>query len=357
MYKNNIRWDPNRLFAIMEKTGTTVREISDGCGISVPALNTYKRDSSKIPSAESIAKLSLFFGISSDYFLGLMNPEQEKELLGNAYQFFSDHKLLTFEKVCRGKYLSGNNTTVRGSEAPWPYNLICGIFSYSHKYDEDEYIKNNMLPVRVPLSQDQIKGLEYTLDLIGERQKNMLLLYYKKSKTFDEIGEMYGVTRERARQILARALRLIRCRTNADYIRYGYRGCGLLQRERKLDEKEADLRRREKELEKLERRLSGKIEVVKDTPEYKNLRMMEIEIESLELSVRAYNCLHRAEVSTIEAVLRLIENDSLYTLRNLGSRSLFEIISKLEEIGVTFELGKKTKKAYENAMDYVQKVG
>ena len=58
-------------------------------------------------------------------------------------------------------------------------------------------------------------------------------------------------------------------------------------------------------------------------------------IEELDLSVRSYNCLKRANINTVEELTEKTE-DEMMKVRNLGKKSLEEVVQKLEELG--FEL-------------------
>lgn len=55
-----------------------------------------------------------------------------------------------------------------------------------------------------------------------------------------------------------------------------------------------------------------------------------ISIEQLDLSVRAYNCLYRAGIRTVQDVLDRDEEDGLKRVRNLGNKSIYEIREKIE---------------------------
>lgn len=57
-------------------------------------------------------------------------------------------------------------------------------------------------------------------------------------------------------------------------------------------------------------------------------------IETLDLSVRAYNCLKRAGINTVDDVLKMSEDDMI-KVRNLGRKSFEEVLGKLRAIGVT----------------------
>lgn len=56
-------------------------------------------------------------------------------------------------------------------------------------------------------------------------------------------------------------------------------------------------------------------------------------IEELELSVRAYNCLNRAHIRTVEQ-LRAMSFDDIASIRNLGTRSTAEILCRLYNVTV-----------------------
>ncbi len=58
-------------------------------------------------------------------------------------------------------------------------------------------------------------------------------------------------------------------------------------------------------------------------------------IEELELSVRAYNCLKREGVDTIEKLLEYTE-DELLDIRNFGQKSIQEVKDKIKALGLSF---------------------
>lgn len=53
-----------------------------------------------------------------------------------------------------------------------------------------------------------------------------------------------------------------------------------------------------------------------------------ISYEDLDLSVRSFNCLKRANCSTISEIEERIENKTLHKVRNLGRKSLTEVLYK-----------------------------
>lgn len=65
----------------------------------------------------------------------------------------------------------------------------------------------------------------------------------------------------------------------------------------------------------------------------KTQKVLEMTIEDLDLSVRSYNCLKRANIHTVEDLIRRTEEDML-KVRNLGRKSLEEVQKKLEDLGL-----------------------
>lgn len=66
-------------------------------------------------------------------------------------------------------------------------------------------------------------------------------------------------------------------------------------------------------------------------------KVLEMTIEELDLSVRAFNCLKRAGVNTVGDLISK-SPEEMMKVRNLGKKSLEEVISKLESLG--FNLSK-----------------
>lgn len=65
-------------------------------------------------------------------------------------------------------------------------------------------------------------------------------------------------------------------------------------------------------------------------------KVLEMNIDDMDLSVRSYNCLKRAGIQTVEDLTRRAENDML-KVRNLGRKSLDEVIAKLESYGLSLK--------------------
>lgn len=66
-------------------------------------------------------------------------------------------------------------------------------------------------------------------------------------------------------------------------------------------------------------------------------KYQEMSIEELDLSVRSYNCLKRANIITVQE-LTLKTEDDMMKVRNLGKKSLKEVRDKLKALGLSFKI-------------------
>ena len=69
-------------------------------------------------------------------------------------------------------------------------------------------------------------------------------------------------------------------------------------------------------------------------------KVMEMNIDELELSVRSYNCLKRAGINTVEELCSKTP-DEMMKVRNLGRKSLDEVLAKLKELGLSLRSGEE----------------
>ena len=61
-------------------------------------------------------------------------------------------------------------------------------------------------------------------------------------------------------------------------------------------------------------------------------KALDLTIDELDLSVRSFNCLKRAQINTVEDLINKSEMDMM-KVRNLGRKSLEEVIAKLASFG------------------------
>ena len=76
-------------------------------------------------------------------------------------------------------------------------------------------------------------------------------------------------------------------------------------------------------------------QVMIEKEESKKEKVLEMTIEELELSVRSFNCLKRAGISTVEDLTNKTDSEMM-KVRNLGKKSLEEVTAKLHSLGLDF---------------------
>ena len=66
-----------------------------------------------------------------------------------------------------------------------------------------------------------------------------------------------------------------------------------------------------------------------------SVKILETSIDDLDFSVRAYNCLKRANILTLRDLVDKSENE-MRKIRNLGKKSFDEVINKVKDLGLSF---------------------
>ena len=81
-------------------------------------------------------------------------------------------------------------------------------------------------------------------------------------------------------------------------------------------------------------------EVMVEKEDNEKEKVLEMNIDELELSVRSYNCLKRAGINTVEELCNRTPEDMM-KVRNLGRKSLEEVLAKLKELGLQLRPGEE----------------
>lgn len=222
----------------------------------------------------------------------------------------------------------------------YPQNIFRAIFGEPVEPESAEEI-GRMLGDRGALE------IAMVLANLSDREADVLRYRYQKNKTYEELTEVFGVGRERIRQIEHKALRRMRRQTVAKLLRMGVSAWldELIEEsaERIAEERIpkqvhqilterlawAEEKQNEKEAELLRLARDGEME------DPKVILAENITVEEMELSVRSYNCIKRAGMNTAADIIAKTYEE-MREVRNLGKKSLEEIILKLRELG--FEL-------------------
>lgn len=296
-----ITFDADRLKGLTDKSGLSYIELSKLTGISLSSIANYARGVTN-PRFQQLLALADFFAVPIDYLIGRMDLDMTD--YGKYYM-----------KLRRGQYedyiRKGRELHIpKGAETPYPYNLL------------DEVIRGRWESV---LNTDQEAGLEHALSTLTEREQQAIAEYFGNGGTLESTAKLFNLTRERVRQIIAKAVRKLRHPMRFKIIKYGLDGWNrrkaIEQEDLMLDEQEAMLIHRRAIVEQL----------IEEKQEIKR----EITIEDMDLSVRAYNCLLRARIRTLNDLMKYTKESGysgLCRIRNLGRKSLSEIFRKMEEL-------------------------
>lgn len=207
----------------------------------------------------------------------------------------------------------------------WPWNCVADIYGVSDQETRREFISRVYLP-----------GFDTALRTLTEREINVIKMRYMEGKTYEECGREYQVTRERIRQVEAKGLRKLR-----NPARAGMYICeapaivsGLKEENSRLALEVVGYKKRLKKIYKA----VGVKEPEEENEEPPVLAKSPVKrgIEDMELSVRSYNCLKRAGVDTIEQLAGK-SLEELMRMRNLGRRSVEEIVAMAAEFGITIK--------------------
>ncbi len=196
---------------------------------------------------------------------------------------------------------------------PYPQNLIAAVFPAGTEPSEPSDLRGTV---------------EYVLCSLPEREREILELRFRQRMTLADIAKQYSLTRERVRQIIAHALRLLRRPERSALLSLGIAAS-----------REAEKVALEKQT--YERAFAdGYIAAVGATPDGKpatapDPRIMSIEM--LGLSARSRNGLRRANIRTADDILCLDSFYDLLSLRCLGQKSVHEIVDRLISLGYPAE--------------------
>lgn len=179
-----------------------------------------------------------------------------------------------------------------------------------------------------------LPGIPEVLATLTEREAGVLAMRYQDKMTLEKIAQFYGVSRERIRQIEAKALRKLRHPARLRTIQgTSMTAMHELQLEhQKWQQKHHILVELYEHVKKSTAPL-GAINLKDGANLSEATNILTKPIEDLNLSVRSYNCLRRAGITTVQELSQQ-SVDSIMQIRNLGRRSAEEIICVLNSHGI-----------------------
>lgn len=196
-----------------------------------------------------------------------------------------------------------------------PIEALYGDIYGIHEEDWEEFF----------IPKDAMESYEYVSKDLTEREQKVIELYYFEEMTLEEVGKVFSVTRDRIRQIIAKAIRKLRHPSRRNILSIGI---GEWNRQQEIAKEQERLEEEAMHKAFIER-LGKKAEVVIKGDVLPH-EALEASISDLELSVRSFNCLKRAAYTTVADVLKANQYE-LMAVRNLGRRSLTEVVKNTYE--------------------------
>ena len=325
-------WNPRVLNYLVNKSGVGVKKIAEQIRISYPALRNYMNGTSE-PGIDSVIRMANGFGVPIDILLVRCGEGPLPSMYENYQDYFYMLNRTRYETPILRSSSSRNLRIKSGYEAPWPYNLLDDIFNepFDHVLEPD-------------MEAALMKVLE---DKLSDREQKAIEYYYFEGLTLEETGKKFGVIRERARQIIAKAIRKLRHPGIKRMILFGEEGkvayekaCAELnERRRQLDNLEAELQYRSEQIEKLIEDHNNEIIREEEIKEKMNICPIDEydapkfdgsgKFIDMDFSVRTYNSLLRANINSVERIKECIRNGKIFKVRNFGRKSYEEVVSKL----------------------------
>lgn len=177
-------------------------------------------------------------------------------------------------------------------------------------------------------------GMMAALDTLTDREQHVLRRRYQDGATLEQIGKDYSVTRERIRQVEAKALRKLRHPARRELYEPVTREEYHALRQDYWELMSRYERVKEEALEEVMRNMYDAEGQLTEIKREVAAQKMAMPIEELELSVRSYNCLKRAGVRTV-GDLAVVPLDKLERVRNLGRKSMEEVLDRLKALEIT----------------------
>jgi len=367
---------------ISEKTLNKLREIAESTGNDyLELVEKYK----KIQSYNEYVRYRNYQGKLNDVQL-----EKCKEInLGKAFGYSSEIEMLSNKyqieesivyDICK-KYGSFDNFIKINREeiqkegnTSHSYGLINTLIDTEYSENSENYSK--LVTAILGITDSNIylyssKGIDEALNTLMSREKEIIVKRYGLEdgipRNLEEMSQEYNYTRERIRQIEAKALRRLRHPRRIkqlDLVNLNY-----LKEDKYISQDERkELERIEEQMwnsnliikgnkkshnipsdeNKLETNIDGKpfyriYDIMEECKNRKNLEEQEIleketglPLENMELSVRAYNCLKRSGIHTSNDFKRLTYEE-LCNIPKLGMKCVNEVMAKLIESGITLK--------------------
>ena len=317
------KWSPDILNKLIIASGKTYDQIAADAGIGRSTLNKIINHWYP-PSADILIALANYFGVTVDLLCGQVSDEALADILIVYPEYFTGLLRCSYEKSLE----SIPRKIPEGYISIWPYNLLDDVFQE---------------PVSFIMTDDRIDGLYDALDMLTDREKEWTILSYRDGMANTEIARMYDRSSNRVMQVLHTAVRKLRHPARIRLIMDGVNGSREIAEElemisiqrQKLMQERMELEGLRQDVAYLRDKLHDLHDPI-DAP---------LNVAEMDLSVRSFNCLMRADFKTMRDLLKCATEGNLPRIRNFGVKSIKEVLQKLYDMGYI---------TYDQAVDYAE---
>lgn len=207
-----------------------------------------------------------------------------------------------------------DNSNIR---SPYPYNLFKDVKG------------NSTITLPESLSSDTLSGLHYVLSGLSDTEQLFIQLFYKEGFSAEETSAKLNLSLDQFKTTQDVLLKKLRDPSRWNYIQYGIAGLFL---------READKEYQRGFLSGYAAGYQACTDDFINGRSYSPLNddIMNLPLEVLTLSARAYNIFHNKKYSRIRDIASL-DADSIRAMRNLGAKTADEIARALQAIGFPIE--------------------
>lgn len=339
-----MNWSIEIFNGLLKDTNMPVEKVCKAIGLSETAYRNCLDTNG--PGIENMVKIADYFAVPLDLLAGRCTEEQENAILEDYSSNFMKLRRAAYEDYL---YVSENEKIPDKYEAPYPYNLLDEVFRE---------------PVDWMIRDDYV---EQALNTLTDKEHMIVYYRYHDGLTLAEIGKKYGVSRERIRQVLLKAVMKLRHPTRKNILQSGFHSfeeidayavkklAVLDEKEKFLNEFEAKLYKKSDVITENEREQQAVLDAlrlaqvhldaaIRNTSEinFRNAAkclkhcIPKYTVEELDFTVRAYNCLKRSGVNTLSDILNMGEKE-LMNVHNIGKKCMDEIIEKVTAMGYSKE--------------------
>lgn len=217
----------------------------------------------------------------------------------------------------------------------YPYNVLYDILQKAY---EQETVDEHGNPIIINVAKEKLaeydiyEFIKYMNNRLTDRELRCVECKYRYNNTLVEMAKIFGVSKERVRQILARAERKLRARL------YKCKRISAEEYDKLLNDHATMCQVYDKVMWLLEKIAGESPMSILEALDQNPILSKEINpdpIDDLELSVRPYNCLKRAGFTTVKDIIdtdnKSENSEWIFKVRNLGRKSVEEIKTRLVE--------------------------